>query len=91
MPRNGKKQSKTAHKLSEAPASPRLPFAEQYFGPSSTRPAIYPNIYYGGTRTVETWPQLGDIAYKLSSIMNQAEYSHLSPEVRYYSCAQCVH
>jgi hypothetical protein len=82
MPRNRKK---LAHKLSEAPTSPRLPLAEQYFGPIS----VYPSIYHNGTRAVEPCTPPGlDEPCRLSSIVSQAEYSHLSPEVRYYSCAR---
>ena len=82
MPRNRTNRSATDD--DEEPS-------EGHNSPRSDRPIsippikIYPSVYLGGKDVVEFQDTV-----TLASVVCQEWYSHLSPEVRYYTFAKCL-
>ena len=82
MPRNRMNRSATVD--DEEPS-------EGHNSPRSDRPIsippikIYPSVYLGGRDVVEFQNKV-----TFASVVCQEWYSHLSPEVRYYTFAKCL-
>jgi hypothetical protein len=74
---HSEKQSATDDDISEVLTRPSSPLAVDCPGS-----AIYPSIYGGGTVDL-----IRSRVCRVTSIVSQADYWHLSPEVRYYPCA----
>jgi hypothetical protein len=95
MPQNRKKQSLTgltAQSSTQSPVllpiDPSLPLVVDC--PNSSYTAVYPSVYRGGIvdrdHPLKDQPLIANLIV-LASIACQAEYSHLSPEASYFTCA----